>query len=178
MTPTLTPTPSITPTTTITPTQTPTNTATPTPTLTPTLTPSGVSYDIFITNNNEIVTDMDDNIIIWNIFNNKPTVITSSDARCNQISSNRIIVWTNQVTNVGSSPVTSWYLEYGTTPSLGTIFFVGTGTQTDPFNFTHSLEPVSASTTYYYRACATNSSGTFCGTVLTACCTISGTICT
>jgi hypothetical protein len=68
-------------------------------------------------------------------------------------------------------------LNYGTTPSLGTIFFVGTGTQTAPFTFTHSLEPVSASTTYYYQACATNSVGTSCGDILTACCIISGTPC-
>ena len=67
-------------------TTTPTPTNTQTPTLTPTPSPASIIYDIFITNNDEIVTDMDDNIIIWNIFATSPTPTPSSAQTCTLIS--------------------------------------------------------------------------------------------
>ena len=93
----------------------------------------------------------------------KPTVVTSESFSCGAGSNPSIVTSGHQVTSIGSSPVTSWRIEYGLTTQLGSYLPVGTGSITSPFPFNGSILGLQVVTNYYYRACASNSAGEYCG---------------
>ncbi len=90
--------------------------------------------------------------------NTEPTVTTLSAGR---ISSNAAAVQ-GELTNLGGASSCNVWFEYGTTPSYG--YTTTPITKTTTGKFITSIIGLTSSTTYYYRAVASNSAGTSYGT--------------
>ena len=84
-----------------------------------------------------------------------PTSVTGTGATLN-----------GAVTDIGLESSVGVFFQYGTDPGLGTFTYANAGTLSNAGIFTAPVSGLTPGTLYYFRACATSSTGDVCGAIL------------